>query len=693
MVSLQTSCKEDGYNTYNMTSTENADLNASLWERIRQLEAIEHEYLQIKKLLDDAAHGEHMDKLSNNIVLYTQPENRKIIDANPRALEFLGYTQEAIFATSIDRLEVESSQQEVSVYIESSIQVYEYDCLFWHREGHQLSVHVRKWLVEKEGQGIICYTLVDKSLRTQLWHELSRREDSDYQFREKLKVLNEIAIKLGQLSTFHDICFYGVKLGIEKLGFDRISLWFLNRAKTLMMGTYGVDEEGNIRDEWDISWSYLDTYTEDFVNGRREPFITHDSAPLYNEKSETVGYGWHVSVPMLNRGEFVGFIGADNFINRQPLKNYQPELMRLFGATIGHLVARQKEQETIHKLSSAIEHSSSMILVLSKSQEIEFANDAFCQVSGYTMEETLGKSITMLFKGKNLKMIQSAISSGESWQGELVNQRKDGQYYETIISVSPVQPGASIEYYVIVQEDISMLKQVQQNELALQLEQERARLLETFVTDISHEFKTPLAVINTSSFILSKSDDPEKRATHSDMVKIQVNNLDQMLDDILEIVKITSALDLEKEPIRLADFVREIVDSFLFANNGKHLEWQIDLDSAIVVEADTQKLARIVHEILGNAVQFTPANGTISVSLHVDKKQVGIRIEDTGLGIAAEEIGKIFDRFYRVDKARSTRNTGLGLSIAKLLVDAHHGQINVESELGKGSCFEILLPL
>lgn len=676
-----------------MTSTENADLNAALLQRIRQLEAIEHEYLQIEKLLDDAAHNEHMDKLANNIVLYTQPENGKIIDANPRALEFLGYALEEILAISIATLEVESSQGEVDIYIESSIQVYEYDCLFWHREGHKLDVRVRKWLVEKEGQSMICYTLVDKSLRTKLWHELSRREDSDYQFREKLKVLNEIAIKLGQLSTFHDLCFYAVKLGIEKLGFDRISLWFLNTAKTLMIGTYGVDEVGNIRDEWKISWSYVNTYAEEFVNGRRQPFITHDSAPLYNERSETVGYGWHLSVPMLNRGEFVGFIGADNLINRQPLKNYQPELMRLFGATIGHLVARQKEQDTIHKLSSAIEHSSSMILVLSKNQEIEFANDAFCQVSGYAMEAILGENIATLFKGNNLQQIQSAISSGESWRGELVNQKKDGQYYETIISVSPVQLGASIENYVIVQEDISMLKQVQQNELALQLEQERARLLETFVTDISHEFKTPLAVINTSSFILSKSNDPKKRATHSDMIKLQVNNLDQMLDDILEIVKITSAFDLEKEQIGLANFVQEVVDSFLFANDDKHLEWRVDLDSAIIVEADAQKLARIVHEILENAIQFTPAHGTISVSLHVDETQVAIKIEDTGIGIAPEETGKIFDRFYRVDKARSTRHTGLGLSIAKLLVDAHHGQINVESEVGKGTRVEILLPL
>lgn len=675
-----------------MTAANFAELE-HLRQQINHLKAVEREYKQIKQLLEAAARNEPLDKLANNIALYALPDSGKIVDVNPRALEFFGYSLEEMLTTTIQSLEVTASQQQVSVFIESSIEVYEYDCTFRHRQGYEMPVHVRKWQVEKEGEAFICYMLEDKSLRTQLWHELARREDSDYHFREKLKILNEIANGLVLLDSFDDICFQAVKLGIEKLGFDRISLWFLNAAKTLMIGSFGVDEVGNIRDEREISWSYANTYTEEFVNGRRKPFITHDSAPLYNEKSEIIGYGWHLSVPIVNRGEFIGFIGTDNYLNRQPLKNYQPELLRLYGATIGHLAGRQAEQETIRKLSSAVQHSSSMILVLNKQQIIEFANDAFCQLSGHEPAELIGQELSVLFTENNLRTIQTAVSSGKSWRGEMVNQTRGGQEYETIISVSPVQSGDTIENYVIVQEDISALIQSQRNELALQLEQERARLLETFVTDISHEFKTPLAVINTSSYILSKSDDKSKRAIHSNMIKIQVNTLNQMLDDTLEIVKITSALELKKEPICLASFIQEIADGFIFAAEQKPLQWRVSLDEKVTIIADAEKIARIVYEILENAVQFTAVNGTIRVKLQADERYAKIVVADSGIGIAADEIDRIFDRFYRVDKARSTRNTGLGLSIAKLLVDAHHGQIKVESVLGEGSRFEILLPL
>ena len=675
-----------------MTSTKNAGFE-HLQQRIKQLEATEREYNQIKELLANAAKNEQLEKFDHNIVIYSQPDDGKIFDANDSACQFLGYSLEEFLTLTIDQLQVSGSQGEVRVYIESSIQVQEYDCAYWHRDGYKLAVRCRNWAIAKNGKELLCYTLEDKSLRTQLWHELSRREDRDYQFREKLKTLNEITIELGRLDSFDDICLRAVEFGIEKLGFDRISLWFLSPSKTLMTGTFGVDEEGNIRDERGQSWSFINTYSEEFVNGRRDPFITKDSAPLYNEKSEIIGYGWHLSVPILDRGEFIGFIGTDNYIHRQPLKNYEPELLRFYGATIGHLTVRQLEQETIRKLSSAIQHSSSMVLVLNKQQVIEFANDAYCRVSSYALDEILGQTIDILFTAEDLQIIRASLLSGGSWQGELVNKKKDGTHYEAIVSISPVGLGDATENFVIVQEDITMLKQVRKNVLALQLEQERAGLLETFVTDISHEFKTPLAVINTSSYILSKSEDEAKRTTHSNMIKTQVNNLNQMLDDSLEIVKITSVLELNLEKFRLAGFVQAIIDRLILSENEKALQWQIELESPIEIEADAHKLTRIIHEVLENAIQFTPEQGAISVSLYAQTQQAKIVIEDTGIGIADEEIEKIFDRFYRIDKARSTRNTGLGLAVVKLLVDAHHGQIKVESVLGQGSRFEILLPL
>jgi len=668
--------------------TEVAQLN----QRIKQLETIEHEYIQLKELLDYAAKGKHLEKHANSAVLYVHPDSRQILDANSHALKFLGYTQKELFTITIDELEVAESRKGKITYVESSVEIQVYDCCFRHYEGHELGIKVRKWLITKGNIELLCYTLGDKSLRTRLWHELSRREDADYQFQEKLKNLNEVSIELGHLKSFHAICKRGVELGIQKLGFDRLALFFLDPSKKLMIGTFGVDEQGNLRDERNQSWEFEDSFIMDFVNGKREPDIKHDNAPLYNLFSTVVGYGWHVSAPILDGGEFIGFISADNLINKNKLQNFQPDLLRLFGATIGHLASRQLEQETIRKLSSAVQHSSSMIIVLNTQQVIEFTNNSFCQLSGYTLQEIIGKDLSILFPTRPFQTIKQTISSGKAWHGEIVNYKKNGEAYEAFVSISPVHLGNIIENFVIVQEDITLLKHARQKELTLQLEQERAQMLETFVTDIGHEFKTPLSIIHTSNYIMAQSQDGYNRQKHLSRIQEQVNVLSQMINDILEIVRLTSTLELQCETIGLGSFVQNVINEFMPSANEKQLTWHNKLASNIILEADTEKLARIIQEILENAIQFTPIHGTICVSLNEYVEQVGIIVQDSGIGIPADEIDKIFHRFYRVDKARTTRNTGLGLSVAKLLIEAHHGKIKIDSVLGQGSRFEILLP-
>ncbi len=501
-----------------MTSREKAEV-ALLHQRIQKLEPLEREYNQLKELLDHAAKSEQLEKHLNNAVLYVQPDNNQIVDANADALEFFGYPLEELLATTIDALEIKDSQKEVIIYSESSIEFQIYDCAFWHYDGHELSTKVCKWLITKINKPLLCYSLEDTSLHARLWHELSRRENTDYQFQEKLKILNEITIELGHLASFHEICKRGVELGIQKLGFDRLAIFFLNPSKTLMVGTFGVDEYGAIRDERNQSWGFAHSFIMDFVNGKREPDIKHDNAPLYNQSSKVVGYGWHVSVPILDGNEFIGFLTADNLLNKKELENFQPDLLRLFGATIGHLTSRQLEQETIRKLSSAVQHSSSMIIVLNTQQVVEFANDSFCRLSGYPLQEILGKNLAMLFPVEPMQTIKETIASGQTWHGEVLNYKKNGTAYEAFVSISPVYLGNTIENFVIVQEDISLFKQAQQKELALQLEQERAHLLETFVTDIGHEFKTPLSIIHTSNYIVSQSQDIHKRQKHLDRIQ------------------------------------------------------------------------------------------------------------------------------------------------------------------------------
>jgi two-component system, sensor histidine kinase SagS len=434
---------------------------------------------------------------------------------------------------------------------------------------------VRKRLIKKAGKDLWHYILEDKSLRKQVWRELNRREDTDYQFREQLKTLNEIILDLGRISSVDDLCRRSIELGLERLAFDRISIWLMDSSEKLMRGTFGVDEVGQIRDERGQSWSYVRSYVEDFLAGKHQPIVMHDDAPLYNERSELVGYGWHISAPLLDGAEFIGFMGADNFIHKRPLKSYQTDLIQLFGANVGHLISRQ-------------------------------------------------------FK--------------------------------------------------------------QQKALELQLEQERLRFLGNFVTNIGHEFKTPLTIIKTSNYFLGKTQDESKRQSHVTKIDDSVSYLNYLLNLMLEMVRLDSQPELKMKSLQLDRFLSDIANSLLPLAESKQLQWQIQVQAGKQVQADSELLSRAIEEIIKNAIDYTPAQGKIQISLIEGENQIQIIVQDTGIGIPMDELEQIFERFYRVDKARSSRNAGLGLAIAKRIIELHHGEIDVKSILGEGARFEIRLP-
>ena len=659
---------------------------------IERLKVIEEQYRQVEDLLNQAIHDEPPEAQNGTIVIYTIPNTGQIIDASKQMAAFLGYTREDLLTRTVGQIEVPNSQTNRAQYVESATQIEDYNSIYWHRNCHKVPVSVQKWLITKNGEHLLCYAVKDKSVRTQLERELSRRESVDYQFREKLKTLNQITIQLGHLRSFDEVCRHSIKLAIQQLGFDRLSLWFLNPAETEMVGTFGVDESGNIRDEREESWRFADSYIEDFMNGKRDPIVIYDGAPLYNSKSELIGHGWHISVPILDGDKFIGFMGADNYIHKKTLLDYQPELLFLYGMTVGRIAANQIEQETVRQLYSAIQHSSSMVIVLNKNQTVQFANNAYCQLSGYTLPETVGSGLENLFSLEHLDAIKTSLLAGGSWKGEITNRRKNGDPYETIVSISPIYSGEVIENFVIVQEDITLIRQSREKELKLRLEQERTKIIDLFISDLGHEFKNPLMAILTSSYILKRSPDEDKRTKHFGLIKNQVNVLTHVIDKILDIVKFTQTLELKNGAIDLGEFLQRTIKAVTAAEENKQIHWDIDAPLGLQLEIDQEKLTRIMHEILKNAIQFTPLNGRIQVKLITYDQSIGIVIEDNGIGIPGHELEEIFTRFYRVDKARTSRHAGLGLAIAKLLTDALHGEIQVISALGRGSRFEVLLP-
>jgi PAS domain S-box-containing protein len=243
--------------------------------------------------------------------------------------------------------------------------------------------------------------------------------------------------------------------------------------------------------------------------------------------------------------------------------------------------------------------------------------------------------------------------------------------------------------------NITERKRVQAQRLALDVEQERAKALRRFLADASHDLRTPISVMKTNLYLLQKQLDSDKLLRHVNILALHTDRIHRMLEDMFTL----SALDLGTAEFRFEvcdvnSLAREAYARFQSAA-AQHT-FQIDQSAQRAdVIAEAAQLIRAVGCLLENALHYTPSGGTIVLRTRNDERQVVIEVCDSGIGIQPDDLPNIFNRFYRTDKARGSDHggSGLGLPIARKIVEAHGGHIEVESAPGTGSTFKVFLPL
>lgn len=224
------------------------------------------------------------------------------------------------------------------------------------------------------------------------------------------------------------------------------------------------------------------------------------------------------------------------------------------------------------------------------------------------------------------------------------------------------------------------------------------RVQEEFLSNVSHELRTPLTAIRTTAEALMSGAKNDTVLLDRFLATIlrEVDRLSNLVGDLTEIVRISSGMTMtEKSDCDAADIVSQAVEVVRPLAKQKNIEISIDLPEQLVVYCDGTQMVHAVRNLVDNAVKYTPEGGKVSVSAGINGDKFYVRVCDTGIGIPQGEVRRIFERFYRVDKARSRQygGTGLGLSIVKEIVESHGGEVTVETELGKGSTFTIFLPL
>lgn len=217
-----------------------------------------------------------------------------------------------------------------------------------------------------------------------------------------------------------------------------------------------------------------------------------------------------------------------------------------------------------------------------------------------------------------------------------------------------------------------------------------------FVSDASHELRTPLAVIQTKTDLLfhSLSSTIEEKIMDISVIAKECRRLSKLVSNLLILARSDSnQIELKKQSFRLDELIREIADTYSEIASYQQKEITINVESPILFTADKERIHQLLVILLDNAIKYTKEGGRISISCRQTSSSITLEVQDNGIGIAKEEIPKIFDRFYQSDKARTKSDgAGLGLSIAKWIIEKHNGKVKVDSQLGEGTRFEMTFP-
>jgi two-component system, OmpR family, sensor kinase len=215
-----------------------------------------------------------------------------------------------------------------------------------------------------------------------------------------------------------------------------------------------------------------------------------------------------------------------------------------------------------------------------------------------------------------------------------------------------------------------------------------------FIQDASHELKTPLTILQGELEVTLKR--IRSAAEYEEVLRSsleEIRRISSIVENLLLLARVEdreTGLDIREFNLQRA--LRGAVEGMEILAREKSLVLTLRADETLMMPGDEQKLQQVFLNLLDNAIKYTPPHGAVSVSAAAADNAVRITVQDSGIGIPPADLPHIFDRFYRVDKARSSRGFGLGLSIAKSIVEAHHGTISAESSLNQGSTFTVTVP-
>ena len=400
-----------------------------------------------------------------------------------------------------------------------------------------------------------------------------------------------------------------------------------------------------------------------------------------------IGGRWIGLIYILRPSNASAFLGTDKSILAA---SAEQAAIALHNARLAHLLAEEKQ-----RLESILEHSADGIISIDACRRLISFNLMMEKLTGYARQEVLGKECFRILrlqnhKGDNLCASQCPIlgkfnENSPTVQLEGIIKTKEGREIDVLMVYSMIRSpeGKPINAVVNIR-DISQTRQLE-------------NLRETFLSMLGHELQTPLSIIKGYASTLARGDGHwNTEILHQGLriIEEESDRLSRIVDKLLLASRISTGTSvLKKEPIQLPTLVKKLVRRFQAVTNIHTFEIDFEAEFPSLI-ADPDLIEEVLANLIENAIKYSPKGGKIKIFGKLVDNEARVTVADEGIGIPADELKYIFERFHRSDKglARVIRGTGLGLHICKSIIEAHGGKIEVSSQLGKGSQFTFSLP-
>lgn len=361
---------------------------------------------------------------------------------------------------------------------------------------------------------------------------------------------------------------------------------------------------------------------------------------------------------------------------------------------------KRKSEEQLRLLSQSINQSSSAVIITDLNGNIQYVNDTFTTLTGYTKDEVIGKNPRILKSGYTspeiYKQLWEDIISGKQWSGEFLNKRKDGTLYWESARISPVKNNrGEITHFIGIKDDVTKLKKLlDELKIAKAKAEETNRLKTNFLANMSHELRTPLVgILGCASMIAEDTKEPLTQEL-ANIINKSGQRLHETLNAILDLTRLESeSLDVDLKPVDILPLLRNTYELFLNEAKLKGLNLYFDVDDEeIIAFADLNLLKSVLSHLISNAIKYTEIGG-VSIRAFLNENKIIIKVVDTGIGIPDSYQDIIFEPFRQVSEGynRQFEGSGLGLTLTKKYVKLMNGRIWFNSKIGEGSVFFVEL--